>query len=188
MINHRRYGGFSLSTNSTRFGTVVTYYCTSPRHELVGPKKITCLKDGSYNADPPSCREIGVKKPSDDVVPLVLVDPKLPRNRDQSSRRPIKEDDTDREYGVKRIRRPFVPGTGRPKFPREKFQPEVEREREVFSARPPIDNEIPDSANVQNSPVAGADVPQPVEGHSETRQAQLNLGKMIAYIPQFPIL
>merc|ERR1719422_801007 len=56
-----RYGGFSLSTNSTRFGTVVTYYCTSPRHELVGPKKITCLKDGSYNDDPPSCREVGLK-------------------------------------------------------------------------------------------------------------------------------
>ena len=143
----------------------------------MGPKKITCLKDGSYNADPPSCREIGVKKP--DVVPLVLVDPKLPRNRDQGSRRPIKEDDSDRDFGVKRVRRPFVPGTGRPKFPREKFQPEVEREREVFSARPPIDNEIPDSANVQNSPAAGADVPQPVEGHSETRQAQLNLGKII---------
>merc|ERR1719215_1152067 len=39
---------------------------------------------------------------------------------------------------------------------------------------------IPDSSNVQNSPAAGADVPLPVEGQQETRQAQLNLGGIIA--------
>ena len=39
----------------------------------------------------------------------------------------------------------------------------------------PIDNEIPDSANVKKSLSAGADEPQPVE--SEGRQAKLNLGK-----------
>ena len=168
-----RYGGFSLSTNSTRFGTVVTYYCTSQRHELVGPKKITCLKDGSYNAEPPSCREIGAKS-NEDIVPLVLVNPKVPRNNDQDSRRPIKDD----QYGVKRVRRPFLPG--RPnKYPRDNFAPEQDREPEVFSARPPIDNEIPDSSNVRNSPAAGAEVLEPVEGQSENRQAKLNLGKNI---------
>ena len=76
-----------MSTNSTRFGTVVSYYCTSPRHELVGPKKITCLKDGSYNDDPPSCREVGLKNTGDDVIPLVLANPQLPRNNDQGPRR-----------------------------------------------------------------------------------------------------
>ena len=162
-----RYGGFSLSTNSTRFGTVVTYYCNTNRHELVGPKKITCLKDGSYNADPPSCRDVTDKR-DEEVVPLVLANPT--RNEE---RRPVK-DDTKDQYGVKRIRRPFRPGQ---QFPRDKFRPEVVEEMEVFSARPPIDNEIPDSSNVQNS-AAGADVPKPVEGLSEERQAKLNLGKL----------
>jgi len=178
-----RYGGFSLSTNSTRFGTVVSYYCTSPRHELVGPKKITCLKDGSYNDDPPSCREVGLKNTGDDVIPLVLANPQLPRNNDQGPRRQPPSKD-EQQYGVKRIRRPFIPGRPGQKFPRDKFAPEVRPEidqPEVFSPRPPmapIDNEIPDSANVKKSLSAGADEPQPVE--SEGRQAKLNLGGIIA--------
>ena len=87
----------------------------------------------------------------------------------------------EQQYGVKRIRRPFIPGRPGQKFPRDKFAPEVRPEidqPEVFSPRPPmapIDNEIPDSANVKKSPSAGADEPQPVE--SEGRQAKLNLGK-----------
>jgi hypothetical protein len=48
-----RFGGFSLSTNSTAFGTVATYYCTAPRHKLVGKAKLTCLADGSWDAPTP---------------------------------------------------------------------------------------------------------------------------------------
>ena len=163
-----RYGGFSLSTNSTRFGTVVTYYCTSARHELIGPKKITCLKDGSYNTGPPVCRESLAKEK---------------KVRIQATKRPATKRPA---YGEPKRRLP----PGRQPFPRKPidFSPEAtrpirpkivnDRDEEVFSARPPIDNEIPDSANVQNSP-AGADVPTPVENESETRQAQLNLGKTI---------
>ena len=40
---------------SLRFGTVATFYCTNPTYELVGPQKITCLKDGTFNAEPPTC-------------------------------------------------------------------------------------------------------------------------------------
>jgi hypothetical protein len=45
--------------------------------------------------------------------------------------------------------------------------------------RVPIDNEIPDSANVQANPGQGANEPKPVENHREgesRQQAQLNLG------------
>jgi len=177
-----RYGGFSLSTNSTRFGTVVTYYCTSTRHELIGPKKITCLKDGSYNTGPPACRESLAKE----KVRLPASIPRLPDTErpKYTKRRPVLNGNED-----KGIRRPFAPG--RQPFPRKPiaFSPESsrpqrpkivnDRDEEVFSARPPMDNEIPDSANVQNSP-AGANVPTPVENQSETRQAQLNLGGIIA--------
>ena len=46
----------------------------------------------------------------------------------------------------------------------------------------PIDNEIPDSANVQANPGQGADEPQPVRNagpnnSNANRQQQLNLGK-----------
>ena len=47
----------------------------------------------------------------------------------------------------------------------------------TFLVRPPIDNEIPDSSNVQDSRDAGADVPLAVDGKPESRQAQLNLGE-----------
>ena len=48
----------------------------------------------------------------------------------------------------------------------------------------PIDNEIPDSANVQANPGQGADEPQPVRNagpnsNNANRQQQLNLGKEI---------
>ena len=121
-----RYGGFSLSTNSTRFGTVVSYYCTSSRHELVGPRKITCLKDGSYNADPPTCREVGGQSAASGILPPLAAVPQKPRNRDPP-RRPYQQ--KEEEYGVKRVRRPFSPD--RTKFPREK----EERGQEIFSAR-----------------------------------------------------
>jgi len=180
-----RYGGFSLSTNSTRFGTVVTYYCTSPRHELVGPKKITCLKDGSYNSGPPMCRESQKKE----KVRIPASIPKIPDTKRPAYGEPKRSRPVLNGNGDSGIRRPFAPG--RPQFPRKPidFSPDAprpqrpkivnDRDEEVFSARPPIDNEIPDSANVQNSP-AGADVPTPVENESESRQAQLNLGGIIA--------
>ena len=52
----------------------------------------------------------------------------------------------------------------------------------------PMDNEIPDSANVQANPGQGADVPQPVRNAgpnstSNNRQQQLNLGRPILKIP-----
>ena len=155
----------------------MTYYCTSPRHTLVGPKKITCLKDGSYNAAPPACREAAAKK-----VKVPLAAPAVPS-------RPTGRPAPPEETPIKRVRRPFVPG--RPRLPGAELRPAVvarpERPKivsgrdeaavEVFPpARPPIDNEIPDSANVQNSR-AGADVPQPVQNESEKRQAKLNLGE-----------
>merc|ERR1719461_1721933 len=54
-----RNGAFSLSTNSTVVGTIVTYYCTSPRYVLVGVPKLQCLKDGTYDAPTPECRQLG---------------------------------------------------------------------------------------------------------------------------------
>ena len=51
-----RNGAFSLSTNSTVVGTIVTYYCTSARYVLVGVPKMQCLKDGTYDAPTPECR------------------------------------------------------------------------------------------------------------------------------------
>ena len=75
-----RNGGFSLSTNSTVVGTVASYYCTSPRHVLVGVPKLTCRIDGSWDATLPECRlrdpEIGApalvpnrpQKPIDGVI------------------------------------------------------------------------------------------------------------------------
>jgi len=181
-----RHGGFSLSTNSTRFGTVVSYYCSSPRHNLVGPAKITCLKDGSYNADPPSCVEANSKRLPDPVKEDDLGPPVIRKRPVFSDPKRTRPGSGNEDTGERR--RPF----GRGPFPKKPidFSPDSPRSlrprkkdpqlRPELRPRPPIDNEIPDSANVQNSP-AGADEPSPVENNrSETRQAQLNLGGIIA--------
>jgi len=113
------------------------------------------LKDGSYNDDPPSCREVRLKNTGDDVIPLVLANPKLPRNNDQGPRRqPSSKDEQEQQYGVKRIRRPFIPGRPGQKFPRDKFNPELRPEiekQEVFSPRPPM---APDSGAANARPPA----------------------------------
>ena len=127
-----RYGGFSLSTNSTRFGTVVSYYCTSPRHELVGPRKITCLKDGSYNAEPPSCRQIGGQAEAGGVLPPLAAVPQKPRNRDPPRRHQTFLD-KEGEGGVKRVRRPFVPRQKLGDFSPDRAS--LDRGQEIFSAR-----------------------------------------------------
>jgi hypothetical protein len=56
-----------LSTNSTAFGTVATYYCTSAKHKLSGKPKLTCLPDGSWDAPVPEC----VAQESAEVLPEV---------------------------------------------------------------------------------------------------------------------
>jgi len=155
-----RYGGFSLSTNSTRFGTVVTFYCTSPRYELVGPKKITCLKDGRYNADPPSCQRIKEKGPL--LVPTAKPRPYNPRRFNKKGNRDEMETDLKRpvrKYPKKVEPLPVIPLPSPP--------------------RRPEDNEIPDSSNVQSS-AAGADISNPTEKKTESRTAHLNLGGIIA--------
>ena len=46
---------------------MAAYYCTSPRHKLMGAPKLTCLPDGAWDDRPPMCRLMDVKparKPS----------------------------------------------------------------------------------------------------------------------------
>ena len=65
-----RHGGFRLSTNSTRFGTIAAYYCSSNRHRIVGNPKLRCLPDGSWDANPPVCRLVDSKDKN--FTPTVL--------------------------------------------------------------------------------------------------------------------
>jgi len=182
-----RYGGFSLSTNSTRFGTVVTFYCTSPRHQLVGPKKITCLKDGSYNTSPPSCESIS-KKPElqDDLSSR----PYPPIRRGGERPYPPVRGSTDLP------RRPFRNNTDMPPF--RVIKKKIDRQqnellgggdrrpidnprRPLDNPRRPEDNEIPDASNVQKSG-AEADLRKPREQLTgiKNMKAELNLGGIIA--------
>jgi hypothetical protein len=176
-----RHGGFSLSTNSTRFGTVVSYFCSSTRHTLAGPAKITCLKDGSYNAEPPSCEDASGKRLVEAEAPRQPGPPvvrKRPVIGDPKRTRPAAagEDTGERRRPFGRVPFPRKPIEFSPESPRP-LRPRKEPARPEMRPRPPIDHEIPDSANVQNSP-AGADELSPVENNrSESRQAQLNLGE-----------
>jgi len=169
-----RYGGFSLSTNSTRFGTVVTFYCTSPRHKLTGPKKITCLKDGAYNASPPTCQPIKSQRPPP------AVDFRPTKATEISGAAPALGGVGRRPYIPRRPYQKVNEVDGGPAPPpfrkiKKKFNPESEAQY----PRRPEDNEIPDAANVQNS-VTNADLLSPTQKNSIHKQANLNLGGIIA--------
>lgn len=48
-------GVLEIPSNDTMFGSIVFYTC-STGYKLVGPKNITCLANGQYDALPPTCQ------------------------------------------------------------------------------------------------------------------------------------
>merc|ERR1711902_76364 len=120
----------------------------------------TCLKDGSYNADPPSCVEANSKRLPDPVKEDDLGPPVIRKRPVFSDPKRTRPGSGNEDTGERR--RPF----GRGPFPKKPidFSPDSPRSlrprkkdpqlRPELRPRPPIDNEIPDSANVQNSPAA----------------------------------
>lgn len=162
-----RNGGFSLSTNSTKVGTVASYYCTSPRFVLTGVPKLNCLKDGSWDAEAPKCRPRESEPPAAGVGRFPNID------RETLLRRPILKEKLPNifkesggsESSVRRKPISFAPGT----FDNDN--------NSGADPRFPIRNEIPDSANVQANQVPRADVPvSAVQNERESRTQQLNLG------------
>merc|ERR1719266_2743889 len=190
-----RNGGFSLSSNSTAFGTIASYYCTSNRHVLFGVPKLNCLKDGSWDAEVPECRlkkvptTIGAGsgvRPSDknpsSIAPGGANSPggqggRFQIDRDTILRRPILKAKLPNFKGEegRPIRRK------KPLFP-PNFEPDVNSAGSNPDPRFPIRNEIPDSANVQANEGPRADVPpvSAVQNDRESSYQQLNVGGMIS--------
>lgn len=179
-----RNGAFSLSTNSTVVGTVAAYYCTSPRQVLVGVPKLTCLQDGTWDAPFPECRSRESKPPllgplpHDQVALPSNKRPGFPIDRDTLVRRPIRKnripirDSSSAEPN-------FVTRRRKPSFNNNNNNNNAGDVNDL--ARFPVNNEIPDSANVQSNQAPGANVPvSSVQNERESRQQQLNLGGIIA--------
>jgi len=178
-----RYGGYTLSTNSTRFGTVATFYCTNPTYKLIGPKKITCLKDGTFNAESPKCA------PASEAT--LYTPTKLPEQVTQKIDPQVKPY-IPRRTGGGPYRRKKIPkeneseeinsSTDEIRIPYRKIKKKVELERlpKPSAPRRPEDNEIPGSSNILSSEGAAADIISPTSTKSETSRQQLNLGGIIA--------
>lgn len=190
-----RNGGFSLSSNSTAFRTVASYYCTSNRHVLYGVPKLNCLKDGTWDAEVPECRlkktpvnNIGAgpgvrpssKNPSS-IAPIKIGinpnNPNIPNNPNSGGGR---FPGLDRESILSR--RPIL----KAKLPNFKDESRpIRRKRPDLSGainpdpRFPIRNEIPDSVNVQANEGPRIDVPpvSAVQNERESGYQQLNVGK-----------
>ena len=171
-----RNGAFSLSTNSTVVGTIVTYYCTSPRYVLVGVPKLQCLKDGTYDAPTPECRPretpavapVGAGILQTDQAPASMAPNRFP-NRDTPA--------IVRRGPILKKKIPFNEDGSRPIRRKPGFRPLEEQNNP--DPRFPIKNEIPDSANVRANQGPRADVPpvSAVQNERDARANQLNLGK-----------
>ena len=171
-----RHGGFSLDTNSTVVGTIASYYCTTPRHVLVGLPKLNCLKDGTWDGDFPKCRlrdvapEVTKEKNPNSRFPNLDRDTLLRRPILQENLGGLLEEASSRPTQVIRRKKPF--------FAISDLGTAEENESNV-DPRFPIRNEIPDSANVQANQGPKADVPvSAVQNERESRTQQLNLGKI----------
>ena len=175
-----RNGGMSLSTNSTEYGSVLTYYCTSPRYVLVGRPKLVCSEDGSWNGRTPSCRSKDRQDPLEKLLDITAAEDRP----SPSTVRPPVIRPSIRTRERKPLRRiPAVPLREKMDFvgpsrlpPYKKVGPIRNNEEGLAAEQFPIDNEILD-ANVQANPGQGADVPLSVQNNRENRQQQLNLGK-----------
>ena len=78
----------SNSTNSTQFGTVLTYYCTNSRYMLVGRPKLMCTEDGSWNGETPSCRSKDRQDPLEKLLEMTSASSGPTRARPPFDRRP----------------------------------------------------------------------------------------------------
>ncbi|XP_040572693.1 CUB and sushi domain-containing protein 3 isoform X2 [Lepeophtheirus salmonis] len=145
-----RQGGVTLSTNSTRFGTVATYYCVNPRLQLNGGKSLYCREDGSWEGTVPRCI----------MAPIVTrkEDNFLERLPMPSNDRPI----------------PFMS-----KYPPIKKRMEP-RPLESNTLSGPMSNEIPDSANVIASRNPNVNLLNPIKVNKESLNANINWGGIIA--------
>ena len=76
------------STNSTQFGTVLTYYCTNSRYMLVGRPKLMCTEDGSWNGETPSCRSKDRQDPLEKLLEMTSASSGPTRARPPFDRRP----------------------------------------------------------------------------------------------------
>ena len=170
--NSIRNGAFSLSTNSTVMGTIVTYYCTSPRYVLVGVPKLQCQKDGTYDAPTPECRlrETPAAPTISAPAPASMAPNRFPNREPGIVRRPILK---------KKIPFSEDAGPARPIRRKPGFRPGLLDENSNPDPRFPIKNEIPDSANVRANQGPRADVPpvSAVQNERDARANQLNLGE-----------
>lgn len=150
-------------------GTVATYYCTSNRHVLVGLPKLTCRKDGTWDASVPECR---LRDVPDQIIEENPIGPirnsRFPIDRETLlQQRPIRKNKIDLADPRPVRRKPiFGPDFDPDNSPGPNF---------------PINNEIPDSANVQANPAPNVNIPpvSPVQSEKESGIQQLNLGKKI---------
>ena len=94
-----------------RFGTVAAYYCTSPRHKLMGAPKLTCKPDGAWDDRPPMCRLIEEKTPR---TPLFTTEKRRPFEPEVDTDRPLlpkrKPDFVRPAPGFPRLRNPGQSG------------------------------------------------------------------------------
>ncbi|KAJ8924654.1 hypothetical protein NQ315_000805, partial [Exocentrus adspersus] len=175
-------GVLEIPSNDTMFGSVVYYSCNIG-YKLIGPKNITCLANGQYDALPPTCQEELITplvvteadkttKPPTSFVPTSI----STRYKSRPTRPPpttiraieiIKISNKTRKpsskttIGVTTTSAPHVPS--------------------IIVAGHPQDNEIAGSSNIQHGEAPNVNVPLSVDGERrETFGAKLNVGAIIA--------
>ncbi|XP_044269189.1 uncharacterized protein LOC123014242 isoform X1 [Tribolium madens] len=163
-------GKFESPTNETLFGSVIEYKCKFG-YKLIGPKTITCLANGQYDALPPKCQAEALA--STTSPPTISRSPSrtTPRIR---TRPPRPSPTTIRaDTGTSNKTRSTTTPASRTSSSSSVPQ--------IIVAGHPQDNEIAGSSNIQHGEVPNVNIPLSVDGERrETFGAKLNLGAVIA--------
>ncbi|XP_049819681.1 sushi, von Willebrand factor type A, EGF and pentraxin domain-containing protein 1 isoform X2 [Aethina tumida] len=166
--------------NETLFGSTVEYECKTG-YKLVGPKVLTCLANGQYDALPPTCQEeVTTTTTTTTAAPEVPRTTRLPTTK-LRTRAPRPSPTTIRATEIVKVtksRRPTIRTTLTTTTTTTETtnSPSI-----IIAAGHPQDNEIAGSSNIQHGEVPNVNVPLSVDGERrETFGAKLNVGAIIA--------
>ncbi|CAH0548073.1 unnamed protein product [Brassicogethes aeneus] len=176
----------TTNNNETMFGTTVEYTC-KPGFNLVGPKTLTCLGNGQYDALPPTCKEdvttTTTASPSQEPKTTIKTSTTRLSSTTRLRTRPPKPSPTTIKAteivkATNKTRRPFTKTTI---TTTSSTTAKTTSLPSIIVAGHPQDNEIAGSSNIQHGEVPNVNIPLSVDGERrEPFGAKLNVGAIIA--------
>ncbi|XKL59627.1 hypothetical protein PGB90_000643 [Kerria lacca] len=164
------YGDFFILSNSTEIGAIVEYTCMSRKYKLVGAKQLKCLPSGTYDNDPPVCKE-------ETKTTSKPVETKSPSTFSTVTKTPTRE--KPRPFSTKTTSSPSFKTSPYYNVDDDNKNNENTKLPPIIANAHPEGNEIPD--HIRNN-INAANIPSHSveDDRRETFGSKLNIGAIVA--------